>query len=93
MRSAFGILIVNRKVGKENPAIISYREEKLIIVNLDNELVKNLNKLRPIQRFIALGQLLVRGHFHILEKYVDLSQYEEYIDNMTSILFSKIIKD
>ena len=93
LRSAFGISFVTRKAGKENPAIISYREEKLIIINLDNELVKNLNKLRPIQRNIALGQLLARGHFHILEKYVDLPRYEEYVDNMTSTLFSKIMKD
>jgi len=91
LKSAHGILYVTRKEGKDKPAIIAYREEKLIIINSDNHLIKNLNKMRPIQRNIGLGQLLIRGHFHILEEYVDLPRYEEYVDNMTSILFSKMV--
>ncbi len=91
LKSAHGVLYVTRKEGKDKPAIIAYREEKLIIINSDNHLIKNLNKLRPLQRNIGLGQLLIRGHFHILEEYVDLPRYEEYVDNMTSILFSKMV--
>lgn len=91
LKSSYGITYVTRKAGKDKPAIISYREEKLIIINLDHHLVKNLNKLRPIQRNIALGQLIARGHFHILESFVDLNRYEEYVDEMVSTLFSKMI--
>jgi len=91
LKSAHGILYVTRKEGKDKPAIIAYREEKLIIINSDNHLIKNLNKMRPLQRNIGLGQLLIRGHFHILEEYVDLNRYEEYVDNLTSILFSKMV--
>ena len=92
MKSAFGINYVIRKDGKDKPAIVPYREEKLIIINLDHDLVKNLLELRPIQRNIALGFLLARGHFHILEHFVDLPRYEEFVDNMVSTLFSKMIQ-
>jgi len=93
LKSAYGITYVTRKAGKDKPAIIAYREEKLIIINLDNDLIKNLNKLRPIQRNIALGQLIARGHFRILENFVDLNRYEEYVDEMTSTLFAKMISN
>ncbi|MCH7647967.1 MAG: ATP-binding protein [Thaumarchaeota archaeon] len=93
LKSAYGIIYVTRKAGKDRPAIIAYREEKLIIINLDHDLVKNLNKLRPIQRNIALGQLIARGHFRILESFVDLNQYEEYVDEMVSTLFAKMISN
>jgi len=91
LKSAYGISYVTRKAGKDKPSIIAYREEKLIIINLDHDLIKNLNKLRPIQRNIALGFLIARGHFHILEPYVDLPRYEEFVDNMVATLFSKMV--
>jgi len=93
LKSAFGINYVIRKDGKDKPAIVPYREEKLIIINLDHDLVKNLVKLRPLQRNIALGFLIARGHFHILEHFVDLPRYEEFVDNMVSTLFSKMISE
>jgi len=80
-----------RKDGKDKPAIVPYKEEKLIIINLDHDLVKNLLELRPLQRNIALGYLLARGHFHILEHFVNLYRYEEFVDNMVATLFSKMI--
>ena len=43
LKSAFGINYVIRKDGKDKPAIVPYREEKLIIINLDHDLVKNLH--------------------------------------------------
>ncbi len=93
LKSAYGINYITRKAGKEKPAIIPYREEKLIIINLDHDLIKNMNKLRPIQKNIALGFLIARGHFHILEPYVDLCRYEEYVDSMVATLFSKMINE
>ena len=92
LKSAYGINYITRKAGKDKPAIISYREEKLIIINLDHDLIKNINKLRPIERNIALGFLIARGHFHILEMYIDLPRYEEFVDNMVATLFSKMIR-
>ena len=91
LKSAYGTYYVARKAGKDRPAIIPYREEKLIIINLDNQLIKNLNQLRPIQRSIALGPLLARGNFHILETFVGLPRYEEFVDNIVSTLFSKMV--
>jgi len=43
-----------------------------------------------IQKFIALTFLIARGHFHILESFVNVIGYEEYIDNMTATVFAKI---
>ena len=93
LKSAFGIYYVIRKAGKDNPAVITDKPEKTIIINLDHDLVKNINKSRPLQRNIALGFLISRGHFHILESYVDLRRYEEYVDNMVATLFSKMISE
>jgi len=92
LKSAYGIIYVTRKAGKDKPAIISYREEKLIIINLDHDLVKNLNELRPLQRNIAIGFLLAKGHFHILETFVDLPRYEDFVDEMVATLLSKMIQ-
>ncbi|MDH3203141.1 MAG: ATP-binding protein [Nitrosopumilus sp.] len=91
LRSAYGIIYDFEKLGKDKPAIVAYKEEKLIIINLDHDKVKNLNKMRPIQRNIGLGQLISRGHFHILESFVNLNMYEEYLDEMDSALFTKMI--
>ena len=93
LKSAFGINYVIRKAGKDKPAVISYKEEKTIIINLDHDLVKNTIKFRPLQRNVALGFLIARGHFHILEAYVDLHRYEEFVDNMVATLFSKMISE
>ena len=90
LRSAFGITYVTRKAGKDKPAIIPFKEEKLIIINQDHDLIKNVNNLRPIQRFVALGFLIARGHFHILESFRNVVSYEEYVDSMVSALFSKM---
>jgi len=90
LKSAYGINYVSRKSGKEKPAIIAYKEEKLIIINLDHDLIKNIHKLRPIQKFTALSFLIARGHFHILETFLNLEGYEEYIDNMMATVFGKI---
>ncbi|MCH7648521.1 MAG: hypothetical protein IIA83_07940 [Thaumarchaeota archaeon] len=92
LRSAFGITYVTRKAGKDKPAIIPFKEEKLIIINQDHDLIKNVNNLRPIQRFVALGFLIARGHFHILESFRNIVSYEEYVDSMVSTLFSKMIQ-
>jgi len=93
LKSAYGINYVSRKSGKEKPAIIAYKEEKLIIINLDHDLIKNIHKLRPIQKFTALSFLIARGHFHILETFLNLEGYEEYIDNMMATVFGKITTD
>ena len=42
------------------------------------------------QKFIALSFLIARGHFHILESFVNVIGYEEYIDNMMATVFGKI---
>ena len=92
LKSAYGINIVERKIGREKPAVVTYKEEKLIIINLDHDIIKNIHNLRPIQKSIALLPLLARGHFHILEYFRDIIGYEEYVDNMVSTIFSKMIR-
>jgi len=90
LKSAFGINYVIRKAGKDKPAVIPYREEKTIIINRDHDLVRNIHDLRPNQKNIALGFLIARGHFHILESFRNLVGYEEYVDSMVATLFSKM---
>ena len=90
LKSAYGINYITRKIGRDKPAIDTYKEEKLIIINLDHDLIKNIHNLRPIQKNIALCFLLARGHFHILEYFRDIIGYEEYVDNMVSTIFSKL---
>ena len=92
MKNAFGIITVQRKIGREKPAVVAYKEEKLIIINLDHDIIKNIHNLRPIQKNIALLPLLARGHFHILESFRDIIGYEEYVDNMVSTILSKNAK-
>ena len=91
LKSAFGINYVIRKEGRDKPAIIAYREEKIIIINRDHDLIKNILNLRPIQRNVALGFLLARGHFHILETFKNLLGYDEYIDSMVTTLLTKML--
>ena len=93
LKSAYGINYITRKVGRDKPAIVPYKEEKLIIINLDHDLIKNIHKLRPIQKSIALCNLLARGHFHILEPFRNIVGYEEYVDNMVSTVLSKMINE
>jgi len=91
LKSAYGINYVIRKEGKDKPAVITYKEEKIIIINQDHELIKNILNLRPIQKNIALGFLIARGHFHILEIFRNVHSYDEYIDSMVSTLFTKMM--
>jgi len=93
LKSGYGINLVERKIGKEKPAVVTFKEEKLIIINLDHDIIKNIHNLRPIQKNIALLPLLARGHFHILEFFRDITGYEEYVDNMVSTIFSRLISD
>ena len=90
LKSAFGINYVIRRVGKDKPAVIAYKEEKTIIINRDHDLVRNIHGLRPNQKNIALGFLIARGHFHILESFRNIVGYEEYVDNMVATLFVKM---
>lgn len=90
LKSAFGINYVIRKEGKDKPAVITFREEKTIIINRDHDLIKNILKLRPNQRNIALGFLIGRGHFHILEMFRNVTGYDEYVDSMVSTLYAKM---
>jgi len=90
LKSAYGIYYVIRKAGKDKPAVIPYKEEKTIIINRDHDLIKNILELRPIQKNIALGFLIARGHFHILESFRSLVGYEEFVDSMVATLFSKM---
>ena len=90
LKSAFGIIYVIRKAGKDKPAVIPYREEKTIIINRDHDLVRNIHGLRQNQKNIALGFLIARGHYHILESFRSLFGYEEYVDSMVATLFSKM---
>jgi len=90
LKNAYGIITVQRKIGRDKPAIVTYKEEKLIIINLDHDIIKSIHNLRPIQKNIALCPLLARGHFHILEYYRDIIGYEEYVDNMVSTIFLKL---
>ena len=93
LKSAYGINYVLSKVGRDKPAIVTFKEEKLIIINLDHDLIKNLHGLRPIQKNMILCTLLARGHFHILETFRNIVSYEEYVDNMVSTAISKITGD
>ena len=93
LKSAYGIYYVIRKAGKDKPAVIPYKEEKTIIINLDHDLVRNIHELRPIQKNIALGFLIARGHYHILESFRDIVGYEEYVDSMMATLFSKMTSE
>jgi len=90
LKSAFGIIYVIRKAGKDKPAVIPYREEKTIIINRDHDLVRNIHELRQNQKNIALGFLIARGHYHILESFRSLVGYEEYVDSMVASLFLKM---
>ena len=93
LKSAFGIIYVIRKAGKDKPAVIPYREEKTIIINRDHDLVRNIHGLRQNQKNIALGFLIARGHYHILESFRSLVGYEEYVDSMVATLFSKMTQE
>ncbi|KPU81336.1 hypothetical protein JI55_01570 [Nitrosopumilus sp. PRT-SC01] len=91
LKSAYGINYVSRKIGKDRPAVVTYKEEKLIIINLDHDLIKNIHTLRPNQKNIALGFLIARGHFHILEPFLNVSGYDEYVDDMVATVFGKMV--
>ena len=90
IKSAYGINYIIKKYGVAKPAVVAFKEEKLIIINLDHDLVKNIKSLKPQSQAITLAPLISRGIWHILENWRDLSSYEEYVDDMTSNLFSKM---
>lgn len=90
LKSAYGINYISRKIGKDKPAIVTYKEEKLIIINLDHDLIKNIHGLRPNQKNIALGFLIARGHFHILETFRNVIGYEAFVDDMVATVFRKM---
>ena len=93
LKSAYGISYINRKIGRDRPAIVTSKEEKLIIINLDHDIIKNIHNLKPSQKNIALCPLIARGHFHILEPFRDVTGYEEYVDNMVSAVLSKMTSE
>jgi len=91
LKSAYGIYYIIEKIGRDRPAIVTSKEDKLIIINLDHDLVRNIHNLKPIQKNIALCNLLARGHFHILEPFRNITGYEEYVDSMVSTIFTKMV--
>ena len=93
IKSAYGINYIIKKYGVAKPAVVAFKEEKLIIINLDHDLVKNIRSLKPSMQIISLAPLVSRGIWHILENYTDLNGYEEYIDDMTSSLFLKMFSE
>ena len=93
IKSAYGINYIIKKHGADKPAVIAYKEEKYIIINLDHDLVKNIRSLKPSMQVISLAPLVSRGIWHILENWRDLLSYEGYIDDMTSSLFLKMFSD
>ena len=93
IKSAYGINYIIKKYGVAKPAVVAFKEEKLIIINLDHDLVKNIRSLKPSMQVISLAPLVSRGIWHILENYTDLNGYEEYIDDMTSNLFLKMFSE
>ena len=93
IKSAYGINWKIHKCGAGKPAVVTYKEEKLIIINQDNDLVKNIQGMKPALKAVALVPLLSRGIWRILENYTDLNGYEAYIDDMTSNLFSKMFSE
>ena len=93
LKNAFGINIRIEKRGRDQPAIIPFRDEKLIVINQDHDLIKNINKLPPAQRVLPMVNLMVRGQFQLLEKFVDLSGYDCYVDDMVAMYISKETAD
>ena len=93
IKSAYGINWKIHKCGADKPAVVTYKEEKLIIINQDNDLVKNIQGMKPALKAVTLVPLLSRGIWRILENYTDLNGYEAYIDDMTSNLFSKMFSE
>jgi len=90
LKSAYGINYILENIGRDKPAIVTSKEDKLIIVNLDHELVRNIHSLKPNQKNIALVPLLARGHFHILEPFRNITGYDEYVDNVVSTIYTKM---
>ena len=93
LKSAFGIYYVFRKEGKLKPAVIPFKDEKLIVINRDHELIKNVDKRRPLEKSIALVFLIARGLSHILETFETIASYDTYSDDMVSTVLSKMVRD
>ncbi len=93
LKSAFGINVIFEPRGKDQPAVIPYRDEKLIVINTDNDLIKTINQLKSAQKFISFVFLFGRAHFHVLEKFVRVKEYEMYVDNMVSMVLLNQISD
>jgi len=67
--------------------------KKLIVINRDHELIKNIDKLRSLQNSIALVFLIARGLSHILETFETIASYDTYSDDMVSTVLSKMVRD
>jgi hypothetical protein len=93
LRTAFGINFFMSKVGRDKPAVVTFKEEKTVIFNMDHDLLKNLHGLRPLQKNMIMCTLFARGHFHVLEAFRDIRGYEEYVDDMVSVAISKISRE
>ena len=93
IKSAYGINYVIKKYGADRPPMVAFKEEKLIIINQDNDLVKNIRSMKPAMQAVSLAPLISRGVWYILENWRDLSIYEAYTDEMTSSLFLKMFSD
>ncbi len=93
IKSAYGVNYVMRKAGSEKPAVIPYKDEKLIIINRDHLMIKTINKMKPLLRQTCLIPLLSRGLWHILHDYTDLKRYEETIDDMSTDILTKLFSE
>jgi len=93
LKSAFGINVIFEPRGKDQPAVIPYKDEKLIVINTDNDLIKIINQLKSAQKFISFVFLFGRAHFHVLEKFVKVKEYEMYVDDMVSMVLLNQISD
>jgi len=93
IKSAYGINYIIKKYGADKPPVVAFKEEKLIIINQDNDLVKNIRNMKPAMQAVSLAPLISRGVWYILENWRDLSIYEAYTDEMTSSLFLKMFSD
>ena len=56
-------------------------------------MIKNINNRKPAQRFMALVFSLSRGHFHILQQFTNLGNYENNVDEMISMVLTKASTD
>ena len=63
------------------------------MIKRDHELIKNVDKRRPLEKSIALVFLIARGLSHILETFETIASYDTYSDDMVSTVLSKMVRD